>query len=196
MNRRRLLLAALLGLLALAIISAVVRYPRQKTVDHLTYAPGAVAKPAQPSKLDDRHVHLDLLRAPAQVATEYHRNIFEPFFHPVVKMPPLPPLPKPSLIPPPPPPKPPEAPVVAPPSPTERDLARFTFLGFLVKDKRRTVFLAKDKEIFVVRKGDKILSKYDVVNVTDEALTIKIVSDGSEIVIPLVENRPLFSPRT
>ena len=35
-------------------------------------------------------------------------------------------------------------------------MARYTFLGFLQKDNRKTVFLSRDKEIVLVKKGDKI----------------------------------------
>ena len=57
------------------------------------------------------------------------------------------------------------------------------------------IFLSKDKEIFVVKKGDKIGGKYEAANITDEALTISILPDGGEIIIPLVENRPLNAAR-
>lgn len=73
-------------------------------------------------------------------------------------------------------------------------MARFTFLGYLKKDNRKTVFLSKDKEILLVHQGDKIGGKYEVTSVTDNALSIRVLSDGSEIVIPLVENRPLNVP--
>jgi len=74
-------------------------------------------------------------------------------------------------------------------------MATFTFLGFLKKDNKKTIFLSNGKEIFVVKKGDKISGKYDVTSVTEEALTITSIQSGGEIVIPLVENRPLAAPR-
>ena len=70
-------------------------------------------------------------------------------------------------------------------------MARFTFLGFLKKDNRKTIFLSSDKEIYLVKKGDKIAGKYDVTNISDEALTISVTATGNEIIIPLVENRAL-----
>jgi len=72
-------------------------------------------------------------------------------------------------------------------------MARFTFLGFLVKDDRKTVFLGKNSEIFVVRKGDRIENKYVVANVSNAALTIDSTTGGGEIVIPLIENQPLYT---
>jgi hypothetical protein len=74
-------------------------------------------------------------------------------------------------------------------------LAAFTFLGFLKKEQRKTIFLAKGKEIFLVRKGDRIAGKYEAVEISDEALTISLLEDGGEIVIPLVENMALSAPR-
>jgi hypothetical protein len=65
----------------------------------------------------------------------------------------------------------------------------------LKKENRKTIFLSNGKEIFLVRKGDKISGKYDVTALTDDALTITSVQDGGEIVITLVENRPLAAPR-
>jgi len=87
------------------------------------------------------------------------------------------------------------APQVVEPTPMQREMATFTFLGFLKKDNRKTIFLSNDKEIFVVKKGDKISGKYDVTALTEEAITITSLESGGEIVIPLVENRPLAAPR-
>ena len=98
-------------------------------------------------------------------------------------------------------PQPPVVPPKAPPAtaqppeltPVQRDMAAFTFLGFLKKGDRKTIFLSSNKEIFLARKGDRLAGKYDVTNITDEALLITS-QDGGEIIIPLVENKPLFAP--
>ncbi len=73
-------------------------------------------------------------------------------------------------------------------------MAKFTFLGFLKKDDKKTIFLAKENEILLVKKGDKIANNYQVANITDEALTINPISGEGQIVIPLVENMPLSAP--
>lgn len=83
-------------------------------------------------------------------------------------------------------------PLVQPETP-KRELARFTFLGFLKKDNRKTIFLAKDNEIILVRKGDTFAGRYEAASITDQALTIKVADTGEEIVIPLIENRLLGS---
>lgn len=199
MNRQRLILATLLVLLGLSFVYSYFRTPRQQTVTPTSSKKSSTARAvkAAPTRkpVDETRVRLDLLECGKDRFAGFRRNIFRPIFHDETKIPPAPPvLPRP--IPPPlpprpmPPPSPP--PVAAPePPPVVRDMARFTFLGFLKKDNRKTIFLAKDKEIILVRQGDKIAGKYEAVNITDEALSIRSATDGSEIVIPLVENRPL-----
>lgn len=206
MNRQRALLIAFLILFGCSLIYSFIRMPRQKTVAKLTYVPGMTAMNAKPAKVDNSdpaRVRLDLLEAGAGAAVAARRNIFSPIFadeSQKTKMP-LPPLP-----PPPPPPKKvqlpvqptevqPAMPAVADPTPLQRDMAKFTFLGFMKKENKKTIFLSSDKEIFLVKKGDKIAGRYDVTSLTDEALTISSIADGGEIIIPLQENRPLNAPR-
>jgi hypothetical protein len=202
MNRQRLILAVLLVSFAASLFYSYVRMPRQKTVDKLKYQSGMTASRAEskPGKGNDtERVRLDLLdKAPGYAATG-GKNIFQSLFPDEgIKIPvPLPPPPPPPEKKPAPPPLPQvqaQAPVVIE-TPLQRDLATFTFLGFLKKDNRKTIFLTNGKEIFVVKKGDKIANKYDVTSVTDESLTITSLQDSGEIVIPLIENRPLSAPK-
>lgn len=200
MNRQKVVLTVLLVMFACSVVIGYLRMPRQKSVEKLTYVSGMkvpVARQVQGTK-DENRVHLELLdrRPPAGVTVR--RNLFSSLFAPEVKKPlvPLPPPPPPPVKPPvamePPPPP---APMVVEPTPLQREMARFTFLGFLKKDNRKTIFLSNDKEIFLVKKGDKILGKYDVTSLTEEALTISSLQDGGEIIIPLVENKPLHAPK-
>ncbi len=71
------------------------------------------------------------------------------------------------------------------------EMSRFTFLGFLQKENRKIIFLSRDREIFLVKKGDKLAGKYDVASITDDALTIKLAETGEQLVVPLQENRAL-----
>lgn len=203
MNRQKAILTALLIVFVCSIIYSVIRMPKQEKVAKLTYQPGMTAKPvrsAQSSDSDVARVRLDLLERGAGTLPSGGRNIFHSLFDVGTRKPPIP------LPPPPPPPQqsqqkivelPPVAstPQVIQPTPLQREMATFTFLGFLKKENRKTIFLSNDKEIFVVKKGDKISGKYDVTALTDEAITITSVQTGGEIVIPLVENRPLAAPR-
>lgn len=201
MNRQRLVLAVLLGLLACSIVISYLRMPRQKRVEKLTYVSGMRVPVVKPVLNDDSRVHLEFLERNGSRTVSFRRNLFRNMFSQDTKRPIIP------LPPPPPPPskivekdEPPEVvasppPVIVEPTPLQRDMARFTFLGFMKKDNRKTIFLSNEKEIFVVKKGDRIAGKYDVTSLTEEALTISSIQDGGEIIIPLVENRPLSAPK-
>ena len=170
--------------------------------------PQAPALPTAPagappaSVASEGKLRLDLLEQ-QRVFTGFRRNLFKPLFGVEAPARPAGPAPThvpkpPSLIPAPPGPVAPEPPVAPPPAPlpppippVQRDMARFTFLGFLQKDGQKTIFLSKDREIFLVKKGDKLAGRYQAANITDDALTIRVLADGGEIVIPLVENKPL-----
>ena len=201
MNRQRLILAILLGLLALAVVWSYFRLPRQQTVSVLKYTPGKQVTPARESgasaaspvagRNEQGTLRIDLLDRQTPEFKGYRRNIFKPVFvdeimvmkQKAVAMKPVPP-------PPPPPP-----PVALPPQPAQpqRELARFTFLGFLKKDNRQTIFLAKDRDIFLVKKGDTFGGRFQASSITDQALTILVTGTGEEIVIPLIESHSLVA---
>jgi hypothetical protein len=201
MNRQKALLALLLVLFAVAAVTSYLRMPQQKSTATLKFTQGAVAAPKANSVLhtpEEVRLRLDLLGQDNARFSGYKRNIFKPLFHEEQKGLPLPP--------PPPPPKrqapplaslkvppPVSTPQVAEPTPVQRDMAAFTFLGFLKKGDRKTIFLSSNKEIFLAHKGDRLAGKYEVSTITDEALVITS-PDGAEIIIPLVENRPLAAP--
>jgi hypothetical protein len=195
MNRQRLLLAILLCVLIIALVISYFRRPQQQTVATLKFAPGMraeVKRPATSSSQDDTKLHLELLDQERQRFSGFKRNIFRPIFHEEGKLLPLPP--RPPVLPAPPPPPPPVS-NVEQPSPLQQEIGRFIFLGFLKKDGQKTIFLSRDNQIYLVKKGDKLAGKYEVASLTDEALTIRMQGDGGEIVIPLLENRALSAPR-
>lgn len=209
MNRQKLALFILLIVLALAVIWSFMSVPRQKTVSTLKYAPGQKQAPALPSSAtpaakpssapavagDERVVRLDLLEQDKSGFKGYRRNIFKPIFTDEIKLmklkavaikpPPIPPV---AVLPPK------VEPPVVQPETLQSTLARFVFLGYLKKDNRKTIFLSKDKDIILVRKGDKFAGRYEAKSVTDQALTI-VADSGEEIVIPLLENQPLAAAR-
>ena len=208
MNRQKLILFVLLIALALAIGLSFVFTPRQKAVQKLTYTPGGRSAPtrasaAPPARTDEKKLHLELLDASGARFAGFRRNIFRPIFHEELKRLSLPPPPPPPPVkkaqePPPlvgPPAPPPGQSVGAEASRPTETLGTFTFLGFVKKDNRKTIFLSKNNEIFLVRKGDKIANKYEVTNITDEAMTLSGGADGREIIIPLEENRSLSPAR-
>jgi len=194
MNRQKLILAVLLCVLIIALVTSYFRRPKQQTVATLKFAPGMRAEAKRSIKStpqDDTKLHLDLLDQEQQRFSGFKRNIFRPIFHEEGKLLPVPP--RPPVLPPPPPPPP--LPPVEQPSPLQQEMGRFTFLGFMKKDSQKTIFLSKDNQIYLVKKGDKLAGKYEVAGLTDEALTIRMQGDGGEIVIPLLENRALSAPR-
>lgn len=205
MNRQRLILFILVIVLVLAVIWSYSAIPRPKTVAALKSAPGQQAKTAAvkpvtqaAEAVDSRVLKLNQLDQVQSSFKGYRRNIFKPIFVDELKLlkqkavavkppqlPPPPPLPPQKTVP--------AEPVVA--KPEAAPLARFTFLGFLKKDSQRTIFLAKDKDILLVKKGDKIAGRYEASSITDQALTLLVTDTGDEIVIPLIENRPLGASR-
>jgi hypothetical protein len=203
MNRQKLLLLVLVVLLMVSVVWSYLKWPRQERVAALKYAPGqagtaggkAPAAPApQPGQKGGGTVlRLDLLEREKPSFTGYRRNIFKPVFSDETRI--MKQQAAPSRPVAPPRPVPPPVPVPSAPSPTPRsELARFTFLGFLNKDGRRTVFLAKDRDIILVKQGDRFAGRYEATSITGQALTIKVTDTGEEIVIPLVENQQLLTP--
>ncbi|HBG08058.1 MAG: type II secretion system protein PulP [Geobacteraceae bacterium GWC2_58_44] len=212
MNRQKLVLCLLLLVFAGSVVYSFLRSPKQQQVAELKQRPGAAA-PAVGSKGgaapkgagDEARVHLELLDQGEPQFTGFRRNIFSPIFSEELKVPPFKPLP--------PPPRPVQAPAPAPaplpapppppPSPeqvaaqlADSELSKFTFLGFLKKNGEKTVFLSSNNEIFLAKKGSKLGQKFQVADLTDDAITIRSVAGGREIVIPLVENRALSTRRT
>jgi len=204
MNRQRLLLFILLIVLVLAVVWSYFNRPRQQSVTTLKYPPGTrvqAEKRREPTvalaapRSADNVLRLDLLDREQPAFKGYQRNIFKPVFVDELKqMKQMASAVKPAL--------PPAAPLVSgppvpppPPQPPRRELARFTFLGFLKKDNNKTIFLAKDKDIVLVKQGDLLAGGYEAASITDQALTILVKDTGEEIVIPLLENRPLTAAR-
>ncbi|MBJ6800676.1 type II secretion system protein PulP [Geomonas propionica] len=209
MNRQKLALFLLLVALVGAIVYAFVRSPRQQQVSALKNQPGAKAtvlrkkpdlapKAAAPAA---GVVHLELLEREKPGFSGFRRNIFSPIFREDAKLsalklpPPPPPLkklpPMPQALPVAPPQVPPP-----PPPPTqeqldETELGRFVFIGFLKKGTEKTVFLSKGGEIYLAKKGSQVGPRFQVSNVTDDAITIKSIQTDRQLVIPLVENRSL-----
>lgn len=214
MNRQKLLLFLLLIILSVSIVYSYLRSPKQQEAA-LPAQPGtrsAAAKKgsgAPPDVSGDTSMlHLELLEQEQPRSRGYRRNIFSPIFRDELKQPPfkpLPPPPRPMPLPMPPPPAPAPAPVQPPPpAPTAEELARqaadaelakFVFLGFLQKNGQKTVFLSKNGEIFLAKKGTVLANVFRVTDLTDDAITIRSDAGSREIVIPLVEMRALSTRR-
>ncbi len=200
MNRQRLILFVLTILLGIAVLWSYSAIPRFKTVATgvRTAQPvkreTTVAPKTTPRSADDgtRVNTLQLDKAPSGFKG-YHRNIFKPLFideEKAVKRSAMAGKQSPVIVPPP-------AAVAVPVTiqPEAAPLARFTFLGFLKKGSARTIFLAKEKDILLVKKGDTIAERYEASEITDRALTLTVTDTGDQIVIPLIENKPLITAK-
>ncbi|OGU14361.1 MAG: hypothetical protein A2076_17740 [Geobacteraceae bacterium GWC2_53_11] len=196
MNRQRLILFVLVIVFAVAVIWSYSAMPRLKTAGPASAKPVQSARPASvPTKTpvrtadDGSRLKIDLLDKDASGFSGYRRNIFKPAFVDETKI-----TKQTAVAIKPPPPKPVAAPVEQVLiQPEAAPLARFTFLGFLKKGAVKTIFLAKEKDILLVKKGDKLAGRYEATDISDQALTLTVTDTGDEIVIPLIENRPLAS---
>jgi len=193
MNRQRLMLVILLCGLAIAVAYSVIRYPRRQEATKRTVTTGAGVSGTKRKATagDEIRVRLDLLRNVPVRFTGFKKNIFAPIFRDASKLPPVKPV-TPAAPPAPAPPP----PLITQPTipPLEQELAQFTFLGLLEKDRNKTIFLARNKEIFLVKKGEKVAGKYEAMAITDDALTLRVLGgDATEIIIPLIENQSLKS---
>lgn len=203
MNRKKLVLCLLLLIFAGSVAYSFLGGPKEEratTPQKEGETPaGRKAAAAPAGQADATRLHLELLDRELPRFAGFRRNIFSPIFRDEAKPPPFKPLPPPP--PPvralPPPPRPVQAaPPPPPPAPVEdRELAKFTFLGFLKKNGEKTVFLSNNGEIFLAKKGSGVGARFVVTDLTDDAITIRSVAGGNEVVIPLVENKALSTQR-
>lgn len=197
MNRQRLILFILVILFAIVTLWSYSAIPRPKTVTTLTYTSGQRAKPASVTtpkaarNVEDNGTQLKigLLEAEATGFKGYHRNLFKPVFDDELKtVKQMSAIKWPQVLS-----SPPVLPLII--QPEAAPLARFTFLGFLKKGSVKTIFLARDTDILLVKKGDTIIDRYEATDISDQALTLTVTDTGDKIVIPLVENQPLDPAR-
>lgn len=189
MTRKRILYI-LLTVLVMAMLYAYWASPRQEKIT----GPDGVM-PDQPvgrevkKGVDPKKVALDLLEHEKQEYSGFKRNIFN-YYRPrpkQTKKPIVKPPPEPVKVEPPKP-----APIITPR--TRQELARFTFLGFLLKNEERTVFLSRQDDLFLVKEGDFFGDdrQFEVVDINSEKLTIKQTGRDGRIEIKLVEEEPLI----
>jgi len=195
MNRRRTILGALLVALVASGAWSIHHYPRTATVERLKYQPGskgvaerkrAAAARQEDHRDDPDRLRIDVYEQYQPTFTGYRRNPFQPIFvdkesflarqaaaaeSRARKAKPVPTVVKP----------------VALPSGTQRELAGFRFHGFLRKDGRKVVFLAKGDEMLLVKEGDTLAGRYFAASLTDQVLVLRVAATGEELVMPLVE---------
>jgi len=83
------------------------------------------------------------------------------------------------------PPAPPPVAVAAPPTPAQKTplevfASEVKFIGFVEKGVKKTVFLSRGQDVFMVKKGDVIDGKFRVAGITDTLLTLMNIAGGDE----------------
>ena len=188
MNRKKLLLVVLLVVLLLALVYAYLATPGSQRFATEASKRGSRSGAFSPDT-QDRLVKLELLDREPESFKGIQRDLFGELFPRPKVVKPSPPI-RPVVKPPRP------VPVqVSKPSPVEvvrRDLARFTFMGYLRKQESWTIFLSSNDEIFLVQEGDRFgrNDQFHAVEISPEQLVIDQSTQG-RIVIPLVEKQPL-----
>lgn len=187
MSRKKVILVILLSIFVASLYQNI-KNDDVKRVEELKYKTGKREVAENSGDKDFPKINMALLSGERKTFRIGKKNIFEPLKY-VKKKPPAlpPPSPKPPVKVPPPEPEP-ELPVE---TPMEREVATFTFLGFLQKERTKTIFLSRGDEILIVKQGDTILNNYIVKGISDDNIVIAS-RDGSEILdVRLIENERL-----
>ncbi|MBI5599566.1 MAG: hypothetical protein HY890_07485 [Deltaproteobacteria bacterium] len=137
------------------------------------------ARPERTSVAGDMpRVRLELSGKKAPVYEGVKKDIFSP-----LAPPPAPP--KPATVveaaePPPPPP---------PPTPLELFVREVKFLGFLEKGEKKTVFLGRGADVFVVKSGDVIDTRFRIGEITSTRLTVRDEAASTEAAVELIKEK-------
>ncbi|MGK2904878.1 MAG: hypothetical protein ACSLFH_00805 [Desulfuromonadales bacterium] len=188
MNRKRVILAALSGVLVLCLIYAYVATPRLEKAP-----PRAVNQRVRPepeptvvlTELEvSERINFDFLTVDARDFPGAKRDIF----HFVQRRPALPAaIVKPPVV----------VPVpVAPAVPfqvVQQSLSKFTFLGFLEKSGEKTVFLSSGGKLFLAKRGEDFGAdlEFQVADIVGNILKVRHAGRDGLIEIPLIEQQKL-----
>ena len=193
MNRKRIMLAALLGVLAICMVYAYLASPRlekapPRSASNRARPAVAKARDGQQTKLSQDHIDFAFLKTEAEEFTGAKRDIFRfvqrrPQKTNVVPR-------KPEVI------APPAVVSAPPPVPIEgvqKSLSQFTFLGFLDKGGEKTVFLSSEGNLFLAKYGEKFGSdlEFTVENISGNLLKVRHSGREGLIEIPLIEQQKL-----
>ncbi|SHI46439.1 hypothetical protein SAMN02745165_00120 [Malonomonas rubra DSM 5091] len=187
MSRARLLLLLLI-LLGFAGWYAWQQTPRQKRVVGKTEALSVKSFAAEKSKEGNA---LDFSGGEASSFRKPKRDLFGTIYPapPIKKLPPSKPQPKPVITPVP---KPQPKPVITPVEPAVKPIQPLTVLGYLQKDRERTVFLAsRQGEVFLVKQGvrfadDLLVQKIDATSIhigrneIDKGVTLQVAESKKQ----------------
>lgn len=191
MNRQKKILLFLFGLFILALCYSYWMMPVQQRVS-LDVQSGPVARVVRETSVPQKNrLRIDLLEKEPTRYKGASRDIFnfaatrtQPVEKPLATTTPAVTL----------------APKPVQPKPTpvlnqvvRQQLARFTFLGFLLKDEISTIFLSRGEDLFLVQEGDRFgdNNQFTALTISPEKLSISQADDARTIDIVLVEKEPL-----
>lgn len=195
MNRKRIILAALLGVLVLCLTYSYFAMPRLEKAP-----PRSVSKTPRPvaGKVTSRshstpsrgRIDFTFLEVNNEEFPGAKRDVFRftprkpiiPVAKKIERPEPLPVVP--DVVP-----EEPQVPIEV----VQTSLAHFTFLGFLEKGGEKTVFLSSEGNLFLAKQGEKFGGdlEFMVENISGNLLTVRHPGRNSLIEIPLVEQQKL-----
>lgn len=192
MNRKRVMLAALLGTLVACLIYAYFATPRLEKAPPRTtvqrVSPDVKGSGEGPSKKATERINFDFMTSEPQEFSGAQRDIFR-FVQrrPVRTEPPV------AIAPP---------PVVAPVMPVQpvvpiavmqQALSQFTFLGFLDKAGEKIVFLSSGGSLFLVTRGESFGAQKEflVTDIQENLLKVQHAGREDVVEIPLIEKQKL-----
>ena len=170
----------LLGFLIPAFIASLIygylQMPKQERITTGEQRPQTKKQQATQGNAAFPRLRSDLLDRKSQPYPGVHRNLFGSSqrveeIEVYTKEPPPVIIPPVAVTPPPPPPP----PLPSPQEIARQELSRYKFVGFFKKGDKKTIFLATDGEVLLVRKGEYIGRdrKYYVVNITDTDMKLR-----------------------
>jgi hypothetical protein len=191
MNRKRVILGSLLGVLAVCLVYAYLATPRLEKAPPraagLRTQPASQGSPEGDQKENHDRIDFAYQTEEPQEFTGSQRDIFR--FRPrrqvetastprVVKRE----VPAPVVL-----------PEVVPVEVIRKSLSQFTFLGFLEKAGEKTVFLSSGGNLFLVKQGEHfgVGQEFLVEQIDDKLLKVRHAGREGLIEVPLIEKQKL-----
>jgi hypothetical protein len=179
MSKEAKILTALLIVFGALVVYRIAAREEPRRVKELTYKPAPTV---------EGMVRPEETKAPFEIEKKPYRGVIRNPFQPLFPPPPPPPPPPVAL------PKPPEPvpfPVITArgPTPAEIESGKYKFLGFLQKEGDRRIFLSREKEVFIVRKGDSV-GIFHVGDITENSVTLIARDTSEEFKLIIEEMKP------
>lgn len=177
------ILIALFSVLAVLLVYRVVTREEPKRVKELTYKSGVSRRGGvtPPMQKQEQAAAVDTSKGGKKGYSGVIKNPFKPLFPPP---PPPPPIKLPVPIPAP-------FPVITTrgPSPAQIESGKFKFIGLLQKEGDKKIFLSRDKEIFIVKKGDSV-GIFQVGDITETVVVLTAKDTNEEFKITIEDVKP------